>query len=231
MKTKRSLFVLLVVLTAGCFLASCGGGSSGGVSDPPTPPSTFTFNITDGCDDGETVDLRFFDVTDNLQWPANTSQAYALNYNNTYTYNLSCNTGDKICYGASDQTWYWGVSVDDSQSCPDCCWTCANATESINLVCTSTAGDRAKERQGTQHARRIPSPTSYFLPPTAVGPRLARTNEAFHTSTVPIRGVSRCGKGKDLGVTGRQYALAIRPAFALWGTLPVGMRPTWLVGW
>jgi len=231
MKTKLALFVLLVGAITACFLASCGGSSAANTNaDTPPLPSTLTFNISDGCEDGETVYLRFFDVTDNLQWPANTSQAYVLNYDNSYTYNLSCNTGDKICYGASDQTWYWGVGADDSESCPNCCWSCENSAESLELVCTSAADDRAKEKPGTQHAQRIPGPTSYLSSPPGLGPRWAGSAEALHAQMITVRGGTPCGKDRGLGIRGRQALYTMRPAFALWGTLPLGARPTWSWG-
>jgi hypothetical protein len=184
--------------------------------------------MTDGCDDGYTVDLRFFDVTDNLQWPGNTADAYTLNYDNTYTYNLSCNTGDKICYGASDPNGYWGVGVGNTENCPDCCYTCENASESIELVCTTPDTDRAKLSPGTQRVRQIPLPTAYLLPAPAQGPNPAGTIAALRPLTIPVHGVAPCGKGNPLGVDGVRYHFTMGAAFALWGTLPLNAGPTWL---
>src|SRR6185437_1581072 len=40
---------------------------------PPPPPvttSVITFSITDGCNDGYSIDYKFYDETNNLVWPS-----------------------------------------------------------------------------------------------------------------------------------------------------------------
>lgn len=104
---------------------------------PPPPPATsvITFQLTDACNDGYSIDYKFYDETDNLVWPSSSSHYYD-NYGNVSTNNLSCNTGANVCYGASSSTFYWGVGVDNTQTCPDCCITCqAGASLSRTLTC------------------------------------------------------------------------------------------------
>jgi hypothetical protein len=111
-------------------------------TNPPPPPSleTITFTITDGCNNGVQIDYKFYDETNNLVWPSATTHYSTLAYNGVYTHNLSCNAGANVCYGARTlvngvQT-YWGVDVDNSKSCADCCITCSNGFSlSRRLAC------------------------------------------------------------------------------------------------
>ena len=106
------------------------------VIDPPPPTSTVTFNITDACNDGFRIDYKFFDETNNLVWPSSSTHYFTNFYNTTYTHSLSCSTGAKICFGGETGTRYWGVDVDDSKSCTDCCIICATgASWSRQLTC------------------------------------------------------------------------------------------------
>lgn len=85
---------------------------------------TITFNITDGCNNGISIQYKFYDETNNLVWPSASSYYYTTAYNATYTHNLLCNEGAKVCYGARNNTGYWGVDLDNSKSCSDCCIQC-----------------------------------------------------------------------------------------------------------
>ena len=102
----------------------------------PTPNSNVSFTITDACIDGFYIEYRFFDQTNNLWWPS-VSKVYTTTYLNTpYRSNLSCKTGANICYGGSTGNNYWGVAVDNSESCTDCCITCVEgASMSRTLTC------------------------------------------------------------------------------------------------
>lgn len=96
-------------------LISCGGqansqqssGSSGGTS-------VLAVQVTDSCDDGNTIYYRFFDETDNLLWPDSSTYYYATQ-SQTFTSNLQCKTGANVCFGATENTStdspYWGSAV------------------------------------------------------------------------------------------------------------------------
>ena len=70
-------------------------------------------------------------------WPGG-GQAYVLDDDETKEIPISCRAGETICYGAwvdGDSGTYWGVGPDATESCSDCCYTCAGGeTEEINLV-------------------------------------------------------------------------------------------------
>jgi hypothetical protein len=128
------LLLLPVVFTA------CGGGSmSSGGNPPANDTSTLSWDITDSCSNGQQVYLRFFDTTDHVQWPPDTTQVYVLNYNNDQKFSLSCVTNAQICYGASvagNNSGYWGVGENGDQSCSNCCYSCVtNTVQPISLTC------------------------------------------------------------------------------------------------
>jgi hypothetical protein len=132
--------VIGITLSMLCLLG-CGGGSMSSGGPPPSPTSTtnLTWDITDSCNNGQQIYLRFFDRTDHVQWPSDTSQVYVLNYKDDNKYTLSCVTNAQICYGASvagNTTGYWGDGENGDQGCTDCCFKCvSNPIQPIALTC------------------------------------------------------------------------------------------------
>lgn len=87
---------------AACFLIACGSNPNGQQASG-SGNNVVTFQMTDSCNDGNTVYYRYFDSTDNLLWP-NSSEFYEVGPGNSYTSNLQCKTGAKICFGATENT-------------------------------------------------------------------------------------------------------------------------------
>ena len=114
-----------------------------GTTNPPPPPPpdppvnhTITFTITDGCNNGISINYKFYDVDNNLVWPSATTHYATQFYNASYTHNLLCRAGARVCYGARSANYYWGVDVDRSKSCTDCCIFCqAGNSLSRRLTC------------------------------------------------------------------------------------------------
>lgn len=105
---------------------------------PPAGNATFTWTVTDGCLDGGLY-VRFFDETNNLVWP-NKTQVYVIDNGRRSVFRLSVKRGAKICYGADSigGNFYWGVSAEGDQSCPDCCNivpNTGNISRAVKLVC------------------------------------------------------------------------------------------------
>ncbi len=72
------------------------------------------------------VSLEFYSQSRNHVWPGN-SKVYILDDYGTHTYNLSCRSGEKVCYGAwvrNRTSTYWGVGYNDRHGCESCCWIC-----------------------------------------------------------------------------------------------------------
>jgi hypothetical protein len=83
--------------------------------------------------------LRLFDETNRMVWPADSTHVYALDPGPALGETLSCTTGAKICFGASGtmgRSQLWGVGIDNTQPCADCCATCGDADPpTIPLTC------------------------------------------------------------------------------------------------
>lgn len=82
------------------------------------------------------VEVELYSQDRNHVWPGD-GQVYILDDGETKQMPLSCEEGEKICYGAwiqGDRDTYWGVGPGNNQACDDCCYTCTGgATETINL--------------------------------------------------------------------------------------------------
>lgn len=82
------------------------------------------------------VEVELYSQDRNHVWPGD-GEVYILDDGETKQMPLSCNEGEKICYGAwiqGDRDTYWGVGPGNQQACDDCCYTCTGgATETINL--------------------------------------------------------------------------------------------------
>ncbi|MDI3561209.1 hypothetical protein [Bradyrhizobium sp. Arg816] len=85
------------------------------------------------------IQASFYSQGRNHEWPGG-GEAYALNDSQLHKYRLSCQPGEKICFGAwatGSASPYWGVGPDDKHGCEDCCATCGSTTvHGHNLVYT-----------------------------------------------------------------------------------------------
>ena len=83
------------------------------------------------------VEVELYSQDREHVWPGN-GQVYILDDGEAKQMGLSCEEGEKICYGAwiqGDQQTYWGVGPGGKEACDDCCYTCTGgATETIDLV-------------------------------------------------------------------------------------------------
>lgn len=82
------------------------------------------------------VELELYSQDRNHVWPGN-NKVYYLDDGESKQIPLSCQQGEKICYGAwvaGDKQTYWGTGPNNRQTCEDCCYTCTGGeTEEINL--------------------------------------------------------------------------------------------------
>jgi hypothetical protein len=123
---------------------------TGGMFSLPPPPvnpapanSSLEFEFTDSCIDGETYAMRYFDEDAGFVWPLNALSGGVYSGGGdgmTDKLTLACVYGDKICFGAepfpAPNGKYWGVDVDNSQSCIGCCHLCGQITPvTFNLTC------------------------------------------------------------------------------------------------
>lgn len=102
-------------------------------------PTAFAADVTFAMRNNHpnAVEVELYSQDRNHVWPGD-GQVYILDDGETKQMPLSCDEGEKICYGAwiqGDQETYWGVGPGNKQACDDCCYTCTGgATETIDLV-------------------------------------------------------------------------------------------------
>lgn len=107
-------------------------------TEQPSVPSSISISLQDDCNDGSRIDYRFFAIGSDErklgQWPGGNQVYYTPGYGErSAEHNLSCRTSrtsiDKICYGARPRgrSSYWGVDIDYSKSCDDCCYRCPSS--------------------------------------------------------------------------------------------------------
>lgn len=74
------------------------------------------------------VQIEFYSQARDAAWPGD-GMAYDLNDGRTQTFNLDCDYGEQICYGAwvtGDSSEYWGVGYANQYSCDSCCLVCGH---------------------------------------------------------------------------------------------------------
>lgn len=82
-----------------------------------------------------TVELKFYSKTRNHVWP-DANRVWVLDDDKTYVFNLGCQRGEKICYGAWPQgniRRYWGTGYNATEGCDTCCFICGNDGMSYEL--------------------------------------------------------------------------------------------------
>ena len=145
---SRVMIVVVAALLAGACTKSGNSGSNGngGITGPsaitPPPPTTTTtsmrWTLINACNNGRGLQARFFDKTNNLVWPPDSSKVYVTGAGGTIDVSLAATAGAKICYGAQPDppnNSHWGIGINGDQGCTDCCYTGANTTVQLNLSC------------------------------------------------------------------------------------------------
>jgi hypothetical protein len=121
--SNLGLAALATALLVGAFAAT------------PASAGDVTFEIRNSHPNA--IELELYSQDRDHVWPGH-GEVYLLDDGETKEIPLSCNDGEKICYGAwisGDRGTYWGVGPDNKESCEDCCYTCEGGnTETIDLV-------------------------------------------------------------------------------------------------
>lgn len=96
---------------------------------------TLTFNFR--SDYPYTVHFKLYSQDRNHVWP-NANEVYVLDDYDPRRLTITCNYGEKICYGAwpSGDTngTYWGVGPNDRHGCDDCCNTCTGGEANMRRL-------------------------------------------------------------------------------------------------
>jgi hypothetical protein len=81
------------------------------------------------------MQLAFYSQNRQHVWPGY-DRAYELNDYDTHAFQLACEEGERICYGAwpkGRSSPYWGVGYGGQQGCKSCCWVCGQNPGEIHL--------------------------------------------------------------------------------------------------
>lgn len=114
-----------------CKDCGCPAGTACQAGTCKTTATVLNWTVSNGCRNGEDIEVRFFAVDRGLAWPGG-DQVYISKQGSMFTQALSCVPNEKICLGAwqPGSGLLWGVGIDRTEGCTDCCRTCANASTS-----------------------------------------------------------------------------------------------------
>ena len=81
------------------------------------------------------VSLEFYSQDRNHTWPGS-GDVYVIKDWDTHIYSLTCNDGEKICYGAwvNESNTYWGVGYDGAEACGTCCAVCGRGDVNTKVL-------------------------------------------------------------------------------------------------
>lgn len=104
---------------------------------PARPGGTMTWRITDRCPNRESIRYRFFTADASRVWPSGGEYWYTEQTGESYDQGLSCQTGQKVCYGAwqPNSNISWGAGPNGTLSCDSCCRTCDGKMHQVTLTC------------------------------------------------------------------------------------------------
>ena len=113
--------------------------TEGRLCDIPGVVCNVTWELTDGCPEGDIIEVKFFEYDESndlkASWRSRTIEG-----NGTSLFKLSCySPGHWVCYGASNLPGYhWGVGMDGRERCTDCCASCGTGDiySSGSLTCS-----------------------------------------------------------------------------------------------
>jgi hypothetical protein len=101
----------------------------------PAQSGDATFRLTNNA--RFSVMVKVFSQSRHWEWPA-TTRHWTLDDSAEHDFRLSCQDGEKMCYGGSfttDDKTHWGVGYKGDKSCQGCCITCgSNVTHGWSLV-------------------------------------------------------------------------------------------------
>jgi hypothetical protein len=86
------------------------------------------WEVVDGCDDGVDVEWRVWSLERDWVWPSIDEVFVSYGFGVASTEPIQCLDGELVCFGARsmDGELVWGVGLDGTAECDDCCVSCAS---------------------------------------------------------------------------------------------------------
>lgn len=91
--------------------------------------------ITDDCNDGENIYWKLYSDDRDWTWPSGEDVYVTRGYQWDSVETIVCDDGELICYGAeTDSGLTWGVGLDFTATCDDCCFVCGSYQADIGFL-------------------------------------------------------------------------------------------------
>ena len=105
-------------------------------------PTSLTWSVEDGCNDGRNVEYRFYEQRNGAgtgrHWPGGNNLYVTSGFDRTIEHSgLACGPGISICLGGEiDGTRAsFGVGLDGTEGCTGCCYPCGATTRVFRFGC------------------------------------------------------------------------------------------------
>ena len=102
--------------------------ATGIFSARPAAAAEMTWTMTSTYD--YQVSVSFYSQSRSRSWPGG-DEVYVLKDSRAHPFTLSCQQGEKICYGAwptgGRTNKYWGVGRANANRCNSCCYICGES--------------------------------------------------------------------------------------------------------
>ena len=94
-----------------------------------------TFLITDGCNDGFDVEWKLYSEDRDWSWPSGSSVYVTPGLDFDQYQTIECDEGELICFGGQTAGGLvYGVGIDNSATCEDCCYVCDVGTFDLGYL-------------------------------------------------------------------------------------------------
>ena len=97
------------------------------------PDRVMSWQVADGCDDGLDAQWRLWASGRDWVWPGPEDTFWTTGGQGVRE-SIECVGGEMICFGARAGDRVWGVDLDASLACEDCCYACTDGLVDIGVL-------------------------------------------------------------------------------------------------
>jgi hypothetical protein len=84
------------------------------------------WTVIDDCDDGRDIAWRVWSQDRDWVWPNVDDVFTTEGFGATTRQSIECLNDEMLCFGGEAGDRQWGIGLDGTGSCDDCCWPCAS---------------------------------------------------------------------------------------------------------